>query len=275
MDPVQKFYDGWAEEYHLIFEDWKQSVDRQARVLDALIQKRYGAKPQALLDCTCGIGTQSIGLATRGYNVTASDLSPKAVERAIQEAKNFGVALNAKVADLRSLDEVISEEFDVVISCDNSLCHLLENRDLQMAVNQMKGRLRSGGLFLATIRDYDAIRNPAVTSQAKIQDLPGDFKKTGLELPTATMPKVFHDDKGRRIAFQIWDWTPDGTSYAVNQFTLTAAEDTWQTTFRVSRFRALLRSELSEVLKAAGFRDIHWHMPEETEFYQPIVTARA
>lgn len=274
MDPVQKFYDGWADEYHLIFDDWKQSIDRQGNVLDTLIQTRYGSKPQTLLDCTCGIGTQSIGLATHGYKVTASDLSSKAVERAINEAKNFGVALTGKVADLRSLDSVIKDQFDVVISCDNSLCHLLESEDLYLAAKQMKNRVSPGGLFLATIRDYDALRNPAPESISKTQQLPGDFiKKPGL--PTATLPRVFNDANGRRIVFQVWDWTPDGSSYAVNQFTMTGKDEDWKTTFRASRFRALLRTDLSEALKAAGFQDIRWHMPEETGFYQPIVTARS
>lgn len=34
-----------------------------------------------LLDCSCGIGTQAIGLALVVYNVTATDLSEKAIKR--------------------------------------------------------------------------------------------------------------------------------------------------------------------------------------------------
>jgi hypothetical protein len=38
-------------------------------------------------------------------------------------------------------------------------------------------------------------------------------------------------------------------------------------------YRALLRNELSAILTRAGFTGVHWHRPEETGYYQPVVTA--
>jgi hypothetical protein len=37
----------------------------------------------------------------------------------------------------------------------------------------------------------------------------------------------------------------------------------------------VLSPALSDALRAAGFEDIAWQMPEKTGFYQPIVIARA
>jgi SAM-dependent methyltransferase len=273
-DPVKDFYDGWADEYHLIFADWVQSVKRQGKVLGDLIRSQLGEKAETVLDCTCGIGTQSIGLASRGFRVTASDLSPKAVERALKEAETFGVKLTGRVADLRTLDRSIAERFDVVLTGDNSICHLIEESDLRLAAKQMRARVRPGGLFLGTIRDYDALKKASATESVS-QQLPGDFKPSGGELPRATIPRVFDDDRGRRIVFQVWDWSDDGKSYGVNQFCVTQRGDSWQTSYRASRFRALLRGEWDACLEGAGFKAIRWHMPEETGFYQPIVTARA
>ena len=48
----------------------------------------------------------------------------------------------------------------------------------------------------------------------------------------------------------------------------------WETTHLVTTYRALLRAELSEVLGAAGFVDIDWHLSDASGFYQPVVTAR-
>ena len=76
------FYDELSGFYHLIFADWQASIERQARALDSIIRSEGGPEPHTILDCSCGIGTQSIGLAARGYEVAASDLSPAAVERA-------------------------------------------------------------------------------------------------------------------------------------------------------------------------------------------------
>ena len=60
-----QFYDQMAEDYHLIYSNWEQAIHRQARALDNIIQNRFDASPESLsvLDCSCGIGTQSIGLA--------------------------------------------------------------------------------------------------------------------------------------------------------------------------------------------------------------------
>jgi ubiquinone/menaquinone biosynthesis C-methylase UbiE len=99
VDGVQSFYDSLAADYSLLFADWRASVQRHGDVLAALI-RQYNADAHAVLDATCGIGTQAIGLALR-LDVTASDLSPAAVEGARREAESFGAAIRFGVADLR------------------------------------------------------------------------------------------------------------------------------------------------------------------------------
>ncbi len=69
---VTRFYDEMADGYHLIYSDWDASMRRHGNALDALI----GDDRVEVLDCSCGIGTQAIGLAMRGYRVTGTDLSP-------------------------------------------------------------------------------------------------------------------------------------------------------------------------------------------------------
>ena len=88
---VSAFYDGLAARYHLIYADWEASIARQAAAIDAIVRERWpGAR--TCLDAACGIGTQSLGLASLGYLVTGSDLSPAALERAHREAAARGLA---------------------------------------------------------------------------------------------------------------------------------------------------------------------------------------
>jgi 2-polyprenyl-3-methyl-5-hydroxy-6-metoxy-1,4-benzoquinol methylase len=82
------FYNGLAEYYDLIFEDWDRSIERQAGILNPLIVKETGLPSVNLLDCACGIGTQAIGFARAGHRVVASDSSRAAVARAEREARN-------------------------------------------------------------------------------------------------------------------------------------------------------------------------------------------
>jgi SAM-dependent methyltransferase len=114
-ESVREFYDGLAGEYHLMFADWRQEIARQGEALDALIRNRSEGVTASLLDCACGIGTQAIALALKGYRVHATDFSAPAVERARREAQSFGAAITFGIADFRALDRTLTEHFDVVI----------------------------------------------------------------------------------------------------------------------------------------------------------------
>ncbi len=133
QDSVLKFYEELASEYHLLFADWKKEVHRQGEILNTLIRRHLGMRPLTALDCSCGIGTQAIGLAAYGYQVHGTDLSPAAIERAKKEAEAFAVSLTFEVADLRTLSTQVAGKFDVVLSCDNSLPHLLTEAELLLA----------------------------------------------------------------------------------------------------------------------------------------------
>jgi len=252
-DSVMQFYDQLAGAYHLIFADWRQAGRWQGDVLSRVISRHMGAQPLSVLDCSCGIGAQTIGLAERGYRVHGTDISAAAVERARQEATLAGVPITFGVADLRILDAQVDGTFDVVMSCDNALPHLLSVDDVRLAVHNMRAKLGDGGLFLASVRDYDAL----VAERSR-----------------STLPRVFDDADGRRVAFQVWDWLDDGRTYTVTQFILCKKkEGAWETNSYATRYRALLRHELDQILGDEGFADVTWLMPDESRYYQPIVTA--
>ena len=85
-------YDELAPHYHQIFEDWEASIERQSTVLTAILQRECGdRRPVRVLDCACGIGTQSLGLAMNGFDVTGCDISIGAVQRARSEASKRGL----------------------------------------------------------------------------------------------------------------------------------------------------------------------------------------
>ena len=151
---AEDFYDRLEPFYHLIFPDWDESIQRQAQMLDMIIREAWGDQVHDVLDATCGIGTQAIGLAQQGYRVTASDLSSRAVQRAQREAEARGVDLRTSQADVRHIADHYDQQFDLVISCDNSLPHLLTDDDLLLALEQMYACLRPGGGCLISLRDY-------------------------------------------------------------------------------------------------------------------------
>ena len=192
------FYDQLASDYHRIYPDWDASMARQGRALDAVIHAELGMDHAAVLDCSCGIGTQAIALSQRGHRVTGTDISRLAVARAAREAALRGVFLPTAVADMRRLP-FRDNRFDVVVSADNSLPHLLCRQDVAAALEQMRRVLRSGGLLMVSTRPYD------------------DILKTR---PTSTPPQIASSSHGRTITFQLWDWHADGAHYDLEHFQL-------------------------------------------------------
>ncbi len=148
------FYDALSPFYHLIDADWEASIVQQGRALDEIICAVRGTPPQSLLDAACGISTQSLGLAQLGYQVTASDLSPGAVERARQEAMGRGLHIDFCVTDMRTLADHHRRTFDVVIACDNAVPHLLSDGDILAAFQQFYRCTAPGGLCLISVGDY-------------------------------------------------------------------------------------------------------------------------
>jgi glycine/sarcosine N-methyltransferase len=254
-DPTAQFYDDLADDYHLLFEAWSRSVLWQGEVLDRLIRGQIPSGARSVLDCACGIGTQAIGLAGRGYQVHATDFSPAAVARAEREAVSFGVPLTTGTADLRTLTSHVAGEFDVVLACDNALPHLLSDDELLDAARNMRALSRRGGLVLASIRDYDQILAQP-------------------DRPRSELPRVVDGQCERRIVFQVWDWDVDGRTYTFHLFIVREAAAGWQTTHRAARYRALLRDELSSMLELAGLSQVRWLLPDESGYYQPLVVAR-
>jgi 2-polyprenyl-3-methyl-5-hydroxy-6-metoxy-1,4-benzoquinol methylase len=251
-DSTRAFYDGLAQSYHLLFQDWTRSIQHQASILGPLVEREMAAERLRILDCACGIGTQTLGLAQRGHALIGADLSEAAIRRARSEAKQRGLSIEFAVTDMCELSALAHGDFDVVLVADNALPHLLDREDLSRAVQQIAGKLRPGGLFLTTIRDYDQIVE---------------------HHPSAPPPAFFQDGPYRRIYHQIWDWT-DARQYTAHLYITQETHAGWTCSHFLTVYRALLRDELAAVLGQAGFVRLRWLMPAESGFYQPLVLAR-
>ncbi|SHI19271.1 class I SAM-dependent methyltransferase [Streptomyces sp. 3214.6] len=248
---VTRFYDELADDYHLVYADWDASVRRQGAALGALL----GPGRATVLDCACGIGTQAVGLALHGHRVTGTDLSPRAAARAAREAAHRDVPLPTAAADMRQLP-FPDAGFDAVVCADNSLPHLLTERDVRTALAEMRRVLRPGGLLLISTRPYDDLLR---------------------DRPAATPPQVHRSPDGteRTVTFQLWHWHEDGERYDLEHFQLLPADGDWRVRVRRTSYWALGRDRLAGLVAEAGFVAPEWRAPSETGFFQPLLVARS
>ena len=128
--------------------------------------------------------------------------------------------------------------------------HMLTKDDLEAAVKSITNQIAPGGMFVASIRDYDALL---------------------INKPPYSPPYIHKTANGKRVSFQTWDW--DNDHYKLTQYII---DD--EKTLQISKFEceysATTREELTNLLVSNGCSKVMWKLPEETGFYQPILIAR-
>ena len=250
MSITQTFYDNLASQYDKLFLDWQATTQEQALILDGIFTANGFDKNANILDCACCIGTQTIGLATIGYNVTGSDISDGEIAEAKKRAKKNNVSVSFEHTNFCALSDTFSEQFDIVIAMDNALPHMLTSDDLASAIKSIVNQIKDGGMFVASIRDYDALL---------------------MDKPPYSPPYIHKTAKGQRVSFQTWTW--EGDNYRLIQY-IVDDEDTLQVSKFECEYRATRRQEMTDLLMENGCSEVVWMFPEETGFYQPIVVAK-
>jgi SAM-dependent methyltransferase len=240
------FYDELTPFYHLIYQDWNASVNRQGEQLSTLIKTEWPTG-RKILDVSSGIGTQAIGLAMHGYCVSASDLSEKEIERAKQEARSRSVEVSFSVCDMRNAYAHHGSGFDVVVSGDNSLPHLLTDEDILLTLRQMTACLSAGGGCIVTVRDYER--------EERGKNL---FKPYGVRV----------ENGYRYLLFQVWDF--EGEHYDLTFFFVEEdlATQEVKTHAMRSRYYAVSTHRLSELMQEAGLQNVR---RLDGIFFQPVL----
>lgn len=243
MSNPREFYDGLAELYHLIFEDWDASIARQGEALASVIE-RWPRGERVVLDVSCGIGTQAIALAQQGFAVVGSDVSIRSLRRGQREGQGRGLRSVSVAADFRALP-FRSGCADAVIACDNSLPHLRSLRDIHVAILELRRCARPGGGVIISMRDY--MRMPPGTREWR--------------------PYGEREWKGRRyFAEQEWEW--HGPTYDLTlRFRPLDQEKGDPIEFRTT-YHAVAIEDVLELMRDAGLGDVE---RLDDVFYQPLL----
>ncbi len=151
--PSEAPYDQLASAYDLItagygHERWLAEIERLASI--------HGMSGRRMLDVACGTGKSFLPMLSRGYQVTACDISAQMAARA--GAKADGRA-DVHVADMRTLPRLGS--FDLVTCLDDAINHLLEPEEVTASLAGMQANLASGGVVVFDVNTFAAYENVA------------------------------------------------------------------------------------------------------------------
>ena len=123
--------------------------------------------PGSALDVACGTGRHAIWLARRGWQVTAVDSSPTAIDILGQRASEKGLVVNTVLADLERREFVIEpESYELIV-----VCNYLQ-RDLFPSI---RVGTRIGGIVIAIIAMVDPDPNIRPMNPAYLLN-PGELR---------------------------------------------------------------------------------------------------
>jgi SAM-dependent methyltransferase len=102
-----------------------------------------------VLELACGTGRLTIPLARSGLILTGLDLSAEMLARSATKAAALNLALDLHPADMRTF--ALDQQFDLIFIPINSLCHLMDWRDVGQCFAQVRRHLAPGGRFVIDV----------------------------------------------------------------------------------------------------------------------------
>ncbi|MFQ5709129.1 MAG: class I SAM-dependent methyltransferase [bacterium] len=105
--------------------------------------QQWQIKTGEVLDLGTGPGTQAIALAKLGFQVTATDVSETAIEKARLKAKSESVSIDFLVDDISA--SKLQRSFDLII--DRGCFHIFEPAERQIYIAVLHDLLKPAGFF--------------------------------------------------------------------------------------------------------------------------------
>jgi ubiquinone/menaquinone biosynthesis C-methylase UbiE len=144
-------YDEWDQIYRRYpLEDLGWELGKPRPILVEFVEKGFIKKGKAL-DLCCGAGTNTVYLAKKGFEVTAIDISQKAIEYAKEKAEHANVKINFMMRSFVDLP-FQDEEFNFVF--DMGCFHHVKIEDRASFIGGVYRVLKKGGDYLLTCFSY-------------------------------------------------------------------------------------------------------------------------
>jgi SAM-dependent methyltransferase len=137
----------WNEHYATGFMPWDSgtpSAEMQRVIAE------HAISPRRTLEFGCGTGTNAVWLAQQGFDITAVDLVPLAIEKAGARARAAGVRVDFRVANLLDPAAVttLCQNGPYPFVFDRGVYHCLREENLAAILDAIERLTSAGSLYL-------------------------------------------------------------------------------------------------------------------------------
>jgi SAM-dependent methyltransferase len=223
-----------ADWYDLFYAE--KPYDAEAAFVDRCLREHAIRPVQRILELACGTGRHARALASRGYELLATDYSPDMLTRARRHATQDS-RLQFRQADMREL-RLGEEPFDAAICLFDAIGYVQTNEAILSVLRGVSSHLHDGGLFVfefwhapAMLRNFDPVR---------VRTWP----IAGGELIRISSTTLSPTNQTAAVQYRILELRGDGT--------YSALEET-----QTNRFFQV--QEMSNLLSAGGFEPVHFY----------------
>jgi SAM-dependent methyltransferase len=150
-----------------------------------LVNEVGNLRPGRALDVGAGEGGDAIWLAEQGWEVTANDISQRALDRVDAEAKRRRLAITCQRADANALAAFDTAAFDLVSAQYASIPRTADDR----GVSNLLDAVAPGGTLLVVSHDLEPMRTPIdTTSHSRAFDPDAYVRVEDVEAALASSP---------------------------------------------------------------------------------------
>jgi glycine/sarcosine N-methyltransferase len=251
------FYVDLAYDYEWLFPDnvtgrFGATSPGSQDLLEAAVATLPPGAP--VLDCACGIGSDAMALARKGFVVTATDGSPAMAAEARLRSERHGTRMTVFHAQWQDLPQLAPGPFELVLCLGNSLVHAGSSNNRVAALEGMKKVLGPKGVLIVDSRNWELLyrSRPRIVPARKV------IERNGL----------------RCSSLYIWTVPDDFEGPCTAEIVLIFEDPETELTHRryVLEFNPFRHGELADDIRSAGFtiRDDSYH--EDGNFYSIAAT---
>jgi glycine/sarcosine N-methyltransferase len=178
---VSDLYADFAADYEWLFADDVIGSRPEPGATSAAGRDLLNAALAALapgapvLDCACGIGTDALALAQRGFTVTATDGSSSMVARASERLAASGRQVTVLQSQWQDLPAKLAGRFELALCLGNAIVHTGSTPAMVESLASIRDVLAPGGRLIVDSRNWELMYSswPRIITAPQVRERHG------------------------------------------------------------------------------------------------------